>query len=96
LLAILTGYGPAVEGINPLLRDPAWLQLARILESRIRSGHYPPDEKVSSESALMAEFEVGRNTVRMAIAHLRERGLVETVSTRGTYVVKDLPAPSGA
>jgi DNA-binding GntR family transcriptional regulator len=83
-----------VEGINPKLRDPAWLQLARILESRIRSGHYPRDERLSSESELMREFEVGRTTVRLAIAELRKRGLVETVSTRGTYVVKELPAPS--
>lgn len=41
----------------------------------------------------MREFEVGRTTVRLAIAELRTRGLVETVSTRGTYVVKELPAP---
>jgi hypothetical protein len=58
------------------------------------SGHYPRDERLPSESDLMREFEVGRTTVRLAIAELRKRGLAETVSTRGTYVVKELPAPA--
>ncbi|HEY3982102.1 MAG TPA: winged helix-turn-helix domain-containing protein [Streptosporangiaceae bacterium] len=57
-------------------------------------GHYPRDERLPSESELMREFEVGRTTVRLAIAELRKRGLAETVSTRGTYVVKELPAPA--
>jgi DNA-binding GntR family transcriptional regulator len=35
----------------------------------------------------MEEFELGRSTVRRAVAWLREAGLVETVATRGTYVL---------
>lgn len=31
-------------------------------------------------------YGVARNTVRNAVAHLRERGYVETVAKRGTYV----------
>jgi DNA-binding FadR family transcriptional regulator len=50
--------------------------------------------RLPSESELMREFEVGRTPVRLAIAELRTRGLAETVSTRGTHVVRELPAPS--
>lgn len=35
----------------------------------------------------MEEFEVGRNTARRAVAWLREKGFVETVPTRGSYVL---------
>jgi DNA-binding GntR family transcriptional regulator len=77
--------------INPRSREPAWLQLAKILERRIRDGTYPPNERVPSETELMSEFEVGRNTARRAVAELRARGLVETEPKRGTYVVADLP-----
>ena len=36
----------------------------------------------------MEEFELGRSTVRRAMASLREQGLAETVPTRGTYVAE--------
>jgi DNA-binding GntR family transcriptional regulator len=43
-----------------------------------------------SEADFMEEFELGRSTVRRAMAWLRDQGLVETVATRGTY---PLPRP---
>lgn len=77
--------------LNPRGRDPVYVQLAAILEREIRSGNHPADERLPSESELMAQFEVGRNTVRAALAYLRERGIVETIAKRGTFPVKDLP-----
>jgi GntR family transcriptional regulator len=41
-----------------------------------------------SEADFMEEFELGRSTVRRAMAWLREQGLAETVPTRGTYVAE--------
>jgi DNA-binding GntR family transcriptional regulator len=35
----------------------------------------------------MEEYEIGRSTARRAMAWLREQGLVETVPTRGSYVL---------
>jgi GntR family transcriptional regulator len=58
-----------------------------ILKARIESGQYPKDERIPSESELMSEFEIGRTTARKAVAWLRNLGLVETVQTRGTYVI---------
>jgi DNA-binding GntR family transcriptional regulator len=80
-----------VGKINPRLRDPAYVQVARILEKRIRNGTYPPDERIPSEAELMREFEIGRNTARSAVGELRKAGLVETESKRGTYVVPEIP-----
>lgn len=73
--------------INPKGRDAPYIQVAKILERRIRDGVYEPDERMPSESELMREFEIGRNTARAAVAWLRDAGLVETVPTRGTFVI---------
>jgi GntR family transcriptional regulator len=73
--------------INPLGRRPPYLQVADILEARIKSGELPKEERLPSESQLMSEFEIGRSTARRAVAVLRDLGLVETVATRGTYVL---------
>jgi GntR family transcriptional regulator len=73
--------------IDPTARKPPYLQVADILAERIRSGQYPRDSRIPTESELTEEFEIGRNTARRAVEVLRERGLVETVKTRGSYVL---------
>jgi GntR family transcriptional regulator len=73
--------------IDPTARKPPYLQVADILAERIRSGQYPKDSRIPTESELTEEFEIGRNTARRAVEVLRERGLVETVKTRGSYVL---------
>jgi GntR family transcriptional regulator len=72
--------------IDPTAKLPPYRQLAEIIAERIRSGEYPPEMRLPSESELMEEYELGRSTVRRSMAWLREQGLVETVRTRGTYV----------
>jgi DNA-binding GntR family transcriptional regulator len=74
-------------GIDPTARLPPYRQLAQIITERINSGQYPRESRLPSESDFMDEFELGRSTVRRAMAYLREQGIVETVATRGTYVL---------
>lgn len=73
--------------IDPTARKPPYLQVADILAERIKAGQYPKDSRIPTESELTEEFEIGRNTARRAVEVLRERGLVETVPTRGSYVL---------
>jgi DNA-binding GntR family transcriptional regulator len=40
-----------------------------------------------SEAEVEEEFEISRSTVRRTMARLRELGYVETVKTRGSYVL---------
>jgi GntR family transcriptional regulator len=77
--------------IDPTAKLPPYRQLAEIIAERIRSGEYPPEMRLPSESELMEEYELGRSTVRRSMAWLREQGLVETVPTRGTYVAGTAP-----
>lgn len=73
--------------IDPTGKLPPYRQVANILAARIESGEYPKESKLPSESELMEEFEIGRSTVRRTLAYMRDAGLVETVATRGTYVL---------
>jgi GntR family transcriptional regulator len=73
--------------IDPTARVPPYQQVAGIIAERIKSGSYPKDSRLPSESEFMEEFEIGRNTARRAVKVLRDQGLVETVPTRGSYVL---------
>jgi GntR family transcriptional regulator len=65
---------------------PLYTQLADILREMITSGELQPRSLLPSESYLQQQHGVSRGTVRMAIAVLRDEGLVVTISARGTYV----------
>jgi DNA-binding GntR family transcriptional regulator len=69
--------------MNP---TPLYTQLADILRDMITSGELQPRAPVPSESYLQQEQEVSRGTVRMAVAILRDEGLVITIGGRGTFV----------
>lgn len=61
-------------------------QLADIIREEINNGTLPPGAQIASESRLCQIHEVGRETVRTALAMLRTEGLVRTASGYGTFV----------
>lgn len=63
-----------------------YLQIAQTVIERIETGLYPPRRAIPSELALGQEFDVGRDTVRRTVQHLRDECYVWTVAHRGTYV----------
>lgn len=64
----------------------AYLQLADLLKERILDGVYRCGEKIPSEAALSREHGLALMTVRQAVGVLVERGLLDRVPGRGTYV----------
>jgi GntR family transcriptional regulator len=74
------------ERVDKYADEALYLQLARILRRRIESGELARLDLLPSESTLTQEHDVSRDTVRRAIAALREEGLVFTIAQRGTYV----------
>jgi GntR family transcriptional regulator len=72
-----------VDHMNPV---PLYTQLADILRDMITSGELQPRSPLPSESYLQQEQGVSRGTVRMAVAALRDEGLVVTIGGRGTFV----------
>jgi GntR family transcriptional regulator len=75
-----------VVPVNPYSDVPVYAQLAAILRDKITSGELKTLDMLPSENVLSQTYEVGRDTVRHALAVLRDEGLVFTVAQRGTYV----------
>jgi GntR family transcriptional regulator len=73
--------------LDPEGREPLYLQLANELERRIRTGELRRGRTIPSEASLQGEYGVSRGTARKAVVVLRERGLVDTVAQRGTFVL---------
>lgn len=63
------------------------------LERRVTSGDYEVGQRLPSESELAAELGVSRPLVRELLARLRERGYVETLNGRGSFVRPHSSAP---
>ncbi len=67
---------------------PSYLQLADILRDAIKRGEYEPHSKIPSESRLVQEHGLARETVRKAVRVLADEGLVTIVQGRGVYVTE--------
>ncbi|MEV1176593.1 GntR family transcriptional regulator [Nonomuraea sp. NPDC049784] len=67
--------------VNPIDR-----RIAAVIVDRISVGTYRPGRALPSEAALAKEQDVGRDSVRSAIARLTEDGVLHTVEGQGTFV----------
>jgi GntR family transcriptional regulator len=72
---------------------PVYLQLAAILRARIAAGELVAGRPVPSETTLMQEYGLARETVRKAVRVLRDEGLVQIVQGRGAYVLPEDQRP---
>lgn len=63
-----------------------WRQIAQAIETDVASGAYAAGAQLPSEHALAERFGVNRHTVRQAIAHLADRGLLRVERGRGVFV----------
>jgi DNA-binding FadR family transcriptional regulator len=72
--------------VGPVRPHPHNPDLVRYLTDEIVSGHLPLGGLLPSERQLAETLGVGRQTVREALRTLQERGLVEIIPARGTFV----------
>ncbi|WP_176955667.1 GntR family transcriptional regulator [Sinosporangium album] len=76
-------------------------QIAADIIGQISTGRLKPGDRLPSEFRLTARYGVARDTIRAAIALLREGGRVYTRSGTGTFVTptsrqaRNVPAPQG-
>jgi DNA-binding GntR family transcriptional regulator len=66
--------------------DLAYLRVADDIAARITSGELAPGARLRSERDLAEYYEVAYGTIRRATQVLRDRGLIETIQGRGTFV----------
>ncbi len=90
LLYTVQGQGTFVGAPGDAPREPRrvpmYRQIADDIEQQIRSGKFQPRRPIPGETALTQQYEVARETVRRAMALLRERGWIYTVAARGSFV----------
>src|SRR5205807_7254100 len=61
-------------------------QIVEQIEQSIVKGALKPGDQLPAERELALQFGVSRTAVREAVKALREKGLVEAYSGRGTFV----------
>jgi GntR family transcriptional regulator len=66
-------------------RVPRYLQIADALRRRLAGQAVTRVARLPSESALATEFRVSRETLREALALLRDEGLIYSLVGRGTF-----------
>ncbi|MBK1788433.1 GntR family transcriptional regulator [Prauserella cavernicola] len=62
--------------------------LAEHLVGLIENGEWAPGSRLPGERALSEEYGVALDTVRKATQILRDRGLVQTLKSKGTFVAR--------
>ncbi len=64
---------------------PLYLQLANHIRKQITTGEIAVGEKLMSESEMIESYQVGRRTIRDAIAILANEGLIEKHHGKGSF-----------
>jgi len=72
---------------RPMRRAGLVDQAAAHFRDEVVSGRWPVGERIPTETALVAEFGIGRNTVREALQSLAHAGLLRREQGRGTFVI---------
>lgn len=81
---------PSTNNSEPLrARRPRGLvtEIVETLAASIRGGDIKPGDKMPTEAAIMARFDVSRTVVREAISKLQASNLVETRHGIGTFAL---------
>ncbi|GAT66898.1 gntR family transcriptional regulator [Planomonospora sphaerica] len=81
-----TFVGPPDKGARQTRKTPMYRQIAEDLVERIRGGDLRPRRSIPSETALVEQYGVARETARRAVGLLREQGWIYTVPQRGSFV----------
>jgi DNA-binding FadR family transcriptional regulator len=69
---------------------PLYEQVCHLIESRIIKGEINVGDKLPTENELAVMYKVSRPVIREAIKALKEKGWVETLVAKGTYVVQNV------
>lgn len=68
------------------MRQAVWQKIAAALQEDIREGKFAPAGRLPTEAELAARFAVNRHTVRQAVGHLSDLGLVVSHQGRGVFL----------
>jgi GntR family transcriptional regulator len=75
-----------MDGINRASTEPYYLQLARIIERRIKDGTFEVGARLPSEAELCRIYDLARSTVRETLRLLEQQHLIRLIPRRGAFV----------
>lgn len=81
-------HGPGAGTPAPQYR---YVEIADDIQHRITAGELPIGARLPGEDDLADEYGVATHTARRAVRLLRDRGLVATLPSKGTYIVAKPP-----
>lgn len=76
---------------TPVPPQYEYVKVADDLQRRIAAGELPVGARLPGEVEMSREYGVASHTARRAVRLLRERGLVTTLPSKGTYVLAKPP-----
>lgn len=85
---VIPGVGRRVVGGTGTDRTTAYNRIAADISERIEGGEFSFDVALPSESVLMGQYGVSRNTVRRAYRVLRDSGVVVIRHGEGAFQVR--------
>jgi GntR family transcriptional regulator, histidine utilization repressor len=65
---------------------PLYAEVKQYILARVRSGEWPPDHRIPSESELVEQLGVSRMTVNRALRELSLEGVLVRMQGRGSFV----------
>lgn len=77
--------------LSPLRPPQLYEHIVERIEDQIRTRALLPGERLPAERDLASMLEVGRSSVREAVAALATRGIVDTRRGAGSYISDDAP-----
>src|SRR3984893_6941017 len=83
-LEVRMGGGKSVYKVVQTAR--LYEQIVQQIEASIMQGALKPGDQLPAERDLAQQFGVSRTAVREAVKTLREKGLLEAYSGRGTFI----------
>ena len=90
LKRVMSHEGTDSQGVKPIYRTVKtarlYEQIVQQVEDSITNGQLKPGDQLPAERDLAQSFGVSRTAVREAVKTLREKGLVEAYTGRGTFV----------
>jgi GntR family transcriptional regulator len=89
-------HGVVARTADLSAEQPLYLQIYRVIADQISSGTLAHGDRLPAERDLCHRFDVGRATVRRALAELQANGLVESSPGRGTFVSEGTVRESNA
>ena len=65
-----------------------YVQVADAIEADVRAGRLPAGARLPGEQDLAAQYGIAKGTARRVIQELRDRGLAQTVASKGTFITQ--------